>query len=794
MKQVCIPQTRMAQAVSSALLTLAISAGAHAQSGATPDTPAAPAVAAAPEAASAGGIQEVIVTAERRTTSAQKTALSLVVVSGDELAGKGIASAKDLINATPGLAITSATPNSNLSLRGVGSGGGNSYSDPTVAFNLGGVNIARQFTTQASFYDLERIELLMGPQGTLYGRNATVGALNVIPNRPAFRHEAAIGVEFGNYKSFTTNGMINMPLNEDTAALRLAFKTTKHDGYLSNGYNDADNQAARASLLIKPRADMNVLFSADYFHDGAKGPSTVFMHSTTDGNTWVNASNPWQGYSVAGCGNVALCPTFGSTSLAPSTVLPSVAAKSVVGNDGYTDNNQLVLKADLDWNLNGATLTLLPAYVKSGIHFNAYGQGFQQVVDNDVTQSSFEARLASDGKGPLKWIAGAYYFTESQDSTGRFLEANGYQVIRNPNLDDTSRAIFGQGSYAVTDSLRFSLGLRHTKEKKTQDGFLLLDGVACSAAALAGGASVVAPNVDQPVGGCSIPNAGELNFSSTNYKVGVEFDLAPRSMLYANVGTGFKAGGFWPGTAPNTYKPESLKAYTIGSKNRFLNNTLQANFELFYWDYKDQQISVFTGINPAGQTARPFNVDGYVRGLQTNLTYRLTPDDSITLDLLNSQGRYKAFPLGTNVLAQTVNNYAVDMPRLNTPKTSVTLGYEHVWDIGDASVTLAARSHYESSRVLSALAVTGQPGQVLTLPGAVQPSYHVSNLNLTYIEPKGRWRVSAYVDNIEDRAVVYTGTAGTISRGILYRPANTNALYAALNAPRTFGLRFNSKF
>jgi hypothetical protein len=90
--------------------------------------------------------------------------------------------------------------------------------------------------------------------------------------------------------------------------------------------------------------------------------------------------------------------------------------------------------------------------------------------------------------------------------------------------------------------------------------------------------------------------------------------------------------------------------------------------------------------------------------------------------------------------------------------------------------------------------VTGTTGAVLTLPGAVQPAYHVSNLTLTYVEPDGRWRISAFVDNIEDRAVVYTGTAGTISRGILYRPGNTNALYAALNAPRTFGLRMNASF
>jgi iron complex outermembrane receptor protein len=788
-----IEPSTMARAVSMAVLTLGVNAGVAAQTPATSDPAAAPPVPAT-RAPVQGGLQEVVITAERRSTTAQKTPLSLTVLTGDDLENKGISSAKDLINATPGLAITSTTPNSNLSLRGVGSGGGNSYADPTVAFNLGGVNIARQFTTQASFYDLERVELLMGPQGTLYGRNATVGALNVIPNRPGFKFEGAFGLELGNYHNVTTTGMLNLPLNDDTAAMRMAFKTTRRDGYLSNGYNDADNQAGRLSLLLKPRSDLSLLLSADYFHDGAKGPSTVFMYETAGGSRWANSAYPWQGYLPAGCGNVALCPTFGNTSLAPSTVQPSVAAMSVVGDDGYTDNRQLVLKGELEWKLPGVTLTLLPASVRSDIHFKAYGQGFQQVVDNEVGQASVEARLASTGSGPLRWLAGAYWFSESQDSTGKFLEASGYQVIRNPNLDDTSKAVFGQATYTLGQGLRASLGLRYTRERKSQDGYTILDGFTCTQDALNGGAMVVAPNAEQPIGGCSVPNAGKLDFSSTNYKAGIEYDLGARSLLYANVGTAFKAGGFWPGTAPNTYKPELMTAYTFGSKNRFLDNRLQANFELFYWKYKDQQINVFTGINPAGQTARPFNTDGFIRGLQTNLLYRPSSNDQFSLDLLLSQGRYKAFPLGTNVLRQVVNNYAPDMPRLNMPTTSATIGYEHRWDVGDARVMLAARSHYESKRTLSALAVTGTTGAVLTLPGAVQPAYHVSNLTLTYVEPDGRWRISAFVDNIEDRAVVYTGTAGTISRGILYRPGNTNALYAALNAPRTFGLRMNASF
>ncbi|MDE2372148.1 MAG: TonB-dependent receptor [Burkholderiales bacterium] len=772
-----------------AAASLCMNAGALAQQ----------AAAAAPAADKSAGdkrgqIQEIVVTAQFRRESEQKTPIAITVIGGDDLGEKGIANTKNLVYEVPGLAITSATPNANLSLRGVGSGGGNAYADPTVSFNLGGVNIARQFTTSASFYDLERIEVLRGPQGTLYGRNATVGAMNVVPNAPVFKSQAAFGVDLGSYHQFNTNGMINSALS-DEVAVRLAFKTEKHSGYLSNGQNDADNQAARLGVLFKPAKDLSVLFSLDYFHMGGVGPGSIFQYPNNSGQQWQNPSNPWQALLPAGCGNPVLCPTFGDTSVGAGSILPSVASRSVVGTDAYQNNQQMVSKLDITKDFGDMTLEVIPATVQTRINFNAEGQGFQQLVFDNVKQYSLETRLASNASKPLKWLVGAFLFSEKQDSTGNFLEANGYQQIRNPNLDDTSSALFGQTTYSISDALRATGGLRYTKEKKSQDGYTILDGFVCPASALAAGASVVAPNLAQPAGGCSVPNSGNLSFTSTDYKVGGEYDVAPQSLLYADVSSGFKAGGFWAGLPPNSYKPEKMTAYSIGSKNRFLDNRLQANFELFMWKYKDQQISVFTGINPAGQTARPFNSDGKITGLESDLKFQLTAADRVSLDLLLEKGTYAAFPLGTNILAQVVNNYAVDMPRLNMPRTSLTAGYEHSWDFANgANVTLGLRTHYESSATLSALAVAGQPGAVLTLPGAVRPSYHVSSINLTYAEPQGKWQVTGYVDNVENTAVITSGTAGTVSRGILYRPANTNSLYGAISPPRTMGVRLQTQF
>lgn len=756
----------------------------------------------APVRTATNTLEEIVVTAQHRPENVQKAAVAITVLSGDLLGEKGLGSSKDLIQSIPGLALTSATPNANLSLRGVGSGGGNAYADPTVSYNLGDVNIARQFTTASSFYDLQRVEVLKGPQGTLYGRNATVGAINIVPNRPSSKYEGSVGVDMGNYRAFAITGMVNVPIS-DTVAIRVAFRTSKHDGYLSNGYNDEDRRAARFSALVKPSSDLSMLFSADYFHDGGKGPSTIFLYPNNNNSRYQDSSNPWLAFSVPGCGNTQICPTYGDGNSGQGPQLASIRAMPVVGGDGFVDNQQVVLKNETEINLNAGTLTIIPAYVHSKINFKAYGQGFQQIVKDDVAQTSLEARLASNTAGPWKWILGGYLFSETQNNYALFLEANGYQINRQPNLEDKSYAIFGQATYSITDKFRVTSGLRYTRENKKQDGYTVFDeanvavSTACTPAILAAnrGTSIVAPNPLQPGGGCNVPNSGNMTFNATNFKVALEYDIAPQSMVYADVSSGFKAGGFWIGLPPNTYKPEKLTAFSIGSKNRFFENRLQANLELFYWDYKDQQVSVFTSLNPTGTAARPFNTDSYIKGAEIDLTWLPTDADKFTMDLLLEEGKYKAFPLGTNLLTQSVNNYAADMPRLNTPHASATLGYGHTFDMSNGgSVTFAARSHIQTPAWLSALANPTVPGAVLHLNGAAQKAYHVSNLSLSYYDPKGKWQVTGYIDNVENEAVVYTGTAGTISRGILYRPANTNSLYAALNAPRTWGVRFSAKF
>ena len=276
-------------------------AGATALLSATPQLAQAASAQAAAPSAEPYGVEEVIVTAQRREESAQKSAVAISVISATELERGGINNVEALLDSVPGLDITRSNINANISLRGLGGGGSTQYADPVVGLNVGGVPLSRSFSAAASMYDLQRVEVLKGPQGTLYGRNATVGAVNLIPNRPVFDTLGSAGVELGDYRDSRINGMFNFKVS-DTVAVRVAGSTNKHSGYLSNGYDDANDQAGRISVLVEPNDDVSVLLWADLFHNGSKGPGTVLRYQNP-GQEYVNPSNPWFSFApTAGCG------------------------------------------------------------------------------------------------------------------------------------------------------------------------------------------------------------------------------------------------------------------------------------------------------------------------------------------------------------------------------------------------------------------------------------------------------------------------------------------------------------
>jgi len=741
------------------------------------------------QGATSDGIQDIVVTAERRESSVQKSAIAISVISAADLEKGGVSNAATLLDSVPGLDITRSNINANISLRGLGGGGSTQYADPVVALNVGGVPLSRTFAAASAMYDLARVEVLKGPQGTLYGRNATVGAVNLIPNRPTFKLGGKVGVEIGNYDAFRANATINVPLS-DVAAIRASGQSNYHSGYLSNGYDDANNKAGRLSFLYEPDGDFSALLWIDYYRDRSRGPGTVLRYQNA-GQEWAVPSNPWYSFAPAGCGTPALCPTWANSGGAVFN--PAFSGLSVVNNDGFVRLTQRILAGEINWKMALGTLTIVPANVTTSADTKTYSGGLTYMLRNRTYQNSIEARLASDSSGPLKWLIGGIYFYEHIDSDQRTLEPNGFQIIASPNLTDASIGAFAQATYSVTDALRLTGGLRYTSETKKQDGFTLLDGIytttTCPTPGVVVSGSTTAYGEIYPNGYCQVPNAGRLHFKNVSWKLGVEFDVAPRSMVYANVSTGFKAGGFAPALPPNTYRPEKLTAFQIGSKNRFFDNRLQFNVEVFYWKYKDQQINILQRLNPAGQSAYPVNANGDLKGAEANIVARPLTNTTFNFDVLYAEGKYEIYP--TAISTTGTLGGLTDYPRINLPKWSGTLKGEQVIPVGESEFVVAGDMHFESSANLRPVAA------VNSRPGDIRGAFATFNASLTWNAPDSKYSISAFVNNITNEDVIGTGTgSGNVGPGTFYRPT-TNAADArmvTLQPPRTYGVRFSANF
>lgn len=738
-------------------------------------------------------VADIIVTAQRREESLQKTALAVAAVSAEDLDKAGVTDVTGLTKLVPSLIVQPATGTSvGFYLRGVGSLVGNAFTENPVAFNFNQVYIARPAALLGTFYDLERVEVLKGPQGTLYGRNATGGAINVIPKRPELDHfGGSINLEYGNYNSIRAQAAVNLPLGAN-AAFRLAGRVADRDGYLSDGYDDENGQALRGSLLFEQGA-VSATLVADYFHQGGKGIGSVLVPSAFAptapdvddriGNADPRSTSALQGAILA---NPFLPPPF-------KIVDPSLNGIALAKQDGFVDSDFWGLSANIDIDLDFATLTIIPAYRDSRPDYLTYNGGYYGRVIETAKQKSLEVRLSSNGNGPLQYVLGGYYFDEDQESFNQFVQGQVLSTKFAVDLTNKSKALFGQATYEVIPNFRLLAGVRYSHERKVTDIALTQTGI------FAGNPVDPFNNTVPPV-----IVSGAKSFEKVTWKGGVEWDVAPGNLLYANVATGFKSGGFYIATLDNTFAPEKITAYTIGSKNMFMNNRLKLNIEGFYWDYKDQQINYIGPTRNLDAMGNPIVGAGLVTtnagksriyGAEIELNFQFTRSDTFMANVQYLNGKYTdftftalgasaprttcsttvdpAFPAPPGQTAFIVN--CSGKSQINTPEWSANLGYEHVFAVGDnMDLVLGARTKIESSRFLA----------IDYLPEERQGSYMTSDLYLTLKGADSKWSVTGFVNNVEDETI-YAGTS--------LRPVYP-AVFNILRPPRTYGVRASFEF
>jgi iron complex outermembrane receptor protein len=627
----------------------------------------------------------------------------------------------------------------------------------------------------------------------LYGRNATGGAVNLIPAKPELgKSYADVGLDVGNYNTLRLSAAANESLN-DISALRFSFRTSRNDGYWSENAGASDSQAARLQFRLEPNDGLSLLLGSDYYHNGGTATNGVVDQGTTVLQVPVVEGPTGPRFVQTLTLPTAGFPNSQGISLSDPRLVPTFLAQGLTPPAPGSDNNKNTIygvNATLGWTNDLGTLTVIPAYRHAKLEFLSYGAGFGLGVDERDDQESMEARFASNNAGSLSWIVGGFYLhdhVESHMDIDTFAPAFlGTSVDNHFTIDTKSWAPFADATFKITDAVRLIGGIRYSVDRKQPEGSL----------------STTRPPPNSFDCLASDPNCISLSgtpvkqWSSTTYRGGVEWDVTAASMAYATYATGWHSGGFFFTHDDPVYQPEQLGAYTIGSKNRFLDNRLQANVELFYWKYRNQQTS-FVAVDSQGTADFVTkNVGRSTRkGVDADLRFRVTNDTTVGLQAQYLEAEYQefnylvssAFPVNTgcNVSFADAAHLLVNCANAivpYSPRWTVNVPLEQTFHLATgASLNGVLRMHYQSEES------TGTQN----VPIELQDRYATLDASIGYRNPAGTFGITLYGENLTNR-VIKSQTFQSTASGIL--GAQQAIYFETLKSPLTFGLRLDSHF
>ncbi|MDX9873460.1 MAG: TonB-dependent receptor [Spongiibacteraceae bacterium] len=717
--------------------------------------------------AQAGRLEEVIITASRRMETSQDTALAMSVFTGEQLSRQGVASAVDLQTAVPGLTISSGGANTSAFIRGVGSLGVDANASSAIAWNINGVPIGRPSAIGPIFFDLQRVEVLKGPQGTLYGKNASGGAINLITNMPSFTFGGNFSVDLGNYDLRRFSGAVDVPVSE-TFALRAATQITRRDGYLSDGYNDQETDSFRLIGLWEATDKLSVSVTTEWAEIDGMGQATV---PSSDFQSIPGA--PWTGPS--------------RSAIQPPGFTP-------IEDNGYIDNTIWAVSAEINYEMDWATMTFIPAYRDLDSRLLTWTGGFHFDTDETSEQQTYELRFSGEIGDQLEWVTGYFFLKERQSQHYEMISRPFQYSVNDVTLDTESHAVFGEVRYSLTDDFRLIGGLRYTHDDKGQRGIQLARNP------MAG--FITATN----------DNYGKRVDEEVSWKIGAEWDVGLDSMIYATIATGYQSGGFFPSVPhpDNSYEPEQMKAFTLGSKNQFLNNSLQANFELFYWEYDDKH-ERFLGATQTGSTGLLTTNAGAatLHGIEVDLIWQATANDRLSFNAtwMNSEydefeytafiprsashGIYSGCKLGT---PQVLNPTDPDSPGsqfvdcsgndlVRAPDWSGTASYQRIFPLNAGmDLVFDVSAQFASEQFLT-------PDFIDSVK---QDSYVTWDASLT-LNQSDRWHLTLWGRNLTDEEV-YTGGNKFPFSSPLALGGDPSLAYLDIRPPRTYGVTFGMNF
>lgn len=715
---------------------------------------------AAQDAADTVDNGDIVVTANRTSSLLSKTPIAMTAVGGDDLIQSGISNPTQLEETVPNLSIVRGN-GLQITIRGVTSTDGTEKGDPSAAFMQNGVYLARPQAQEVSFFDIERVEVLRGPQGTLYGRNSTAGVINVLSVQPKFEFGARADVSYGNYDAINGTAVINLPAS-DTIAFRVAANIDQRDTYLKDG-NAADgiglkkfknNKSIRLSALFKPSPDLSLLLVGDY--SWVKGaPSNTVENTNFYSNIKTGARPTFER------------PTYSEPS--------SDAGRTLHGRQGqstFRDNIERGVMGELNYTMGNVTMTYLGSYRESDrTEFSNIGvTPFTGDFTGTYWQTSHELRLAYGGDGPLQAQVGGYYFKEKSGIAffiNNLLAPNTrFGFPQDPTIAE-NKSVFGQFTYELVPDVKVTGGVRYSSDLKSRVGATVLDAFSFVGDSANRGAFLGRTKFQD--------NNAKRTFSKVTWRAGIDYD-SPLGLVFASVSTGYKAGGFNDGCeigkGPSCglpakalyYDPETLTAYEAGFKFK-ISPEFRLNGTVFHYDYSGLQLSQVSNACGGPCQITTNAAKAKVDGVELDATLQPIDNFSVRLALNYLDARYDQFN------PQPAISFA-GRPLNRSPKWSWVAGVNYVIPVGEGKVVLdaqtAARSQYELTD-LANFAYFAQPG------------YSKTDASITYNAPEDRFYIAGFVENIEDNLVLTSATTGLLG-GVSF------------SDPRTYGVRAGFKF
>ena len=740
--------------------------------------------AAAPEVAGERrSLDTIVVTAQKREETAQSVPISISAFSGESLEQGQLTTLTDLAQVTPGLAFNTFQPGQpEISIRGVGTKeDGAGASDSTLVM-VDGVYVAARSASNVDIFDLERVEVLRGPQGTLFGKNSIGGVINYITRKPDDEFRVRVRQTVGKYDQFDTAAMVNVPLT-DNLFTKLSFSRRAFEGYdrwIGPGQGDeigGNNLFAwRAQALWEAADDLSVLVSLDGADEELGNINRQPVGSAGPLHDCGCASDP-----------IAVDIALGGAD----------SVRTYLGEeDNGGERNVFGAMVEINKDFTFATLTAMGAYRESEYYFSHDDTGLppspvvdltgsngnpndlllgdpsigftfdnSDIVWEDSQQFTGEIRLSSNSSGPLKWVVGAFGSIEEIDRTEGVLFTAISDASLDPNyaaatmlFEGSAVAAFAQATYDLTDRLSLTAGGRFSYEEKEIVAFNEMP---------------ASPSL-QLVLSAFPPAMGEDDWDNFSWKAAIDYEVFDDVLIYGTVATGFKSGGFTGAAttaagATTPFMPEEATNYEIGMKGDFLDSRLRVNLSGFYVDYKDLQVTRFfqPPTSGAGEFITENAADAEIMGFEGEFTALLTDNIEVGGFYSYLDATFENF-FGTPDISGSGDFTGNTLRQAPKHSGGGHVQYIHEFADGHGSLTANVNVKYQS---VSFTNVDNNPLDVI-------PEHTVGDAWLAWNSDNDKWMVQAWVRNFTDE----------VYRTHVFTQRGNRIAFGTFAPPRTYGL------